>query len=335
MALLIAKLHGPRYAAVSPQDADERPMPELPEVETVRRGLQPVMEGATVTRLSLRRADLRFPFPARFVKRIEGQRVEALSRRAKYLIAALSGGEALIMHLGMTGRFIIEAADGAAQEPGLFQSAITRHVAHDHVIFELSGGAKVTYNDVRRFGFMDLVPLATLADCKHFAGMGIEPLGNALSGAVLAELFAGRIAPLKAALLDQRLIAGLGNIYVCEALFRAGLSPEDPAGVIATKTGRPRASAHRLAEVIRAVLEEAIAAGGSTLRDFAHADGSLGYFQHAFQVYGREGEACVTPGCAAPVARIVQSGRSTFFCPTCQPRAAGRYEAKRAETSLA
>jgi formamidopyrimidine-DNA glycosylase len=294
-------------------------MPELPEVETVRRGLEPAMVGARIEALTVRRKDLRFPFPERFAARITGQRVEALMRRAKYLIAELSSGEGLIMHLGMTGRFIIEAPGASAREPGVFHADVGRHVAHDHVVFDLGGGGRITYNDVRRFGFMDLVPMAGLYQSKHFAGMGIEPLGNELSGDKLAELFAGKTAPLKAALLDQRLIAGLGNIYVCEALFRAGLHPELPAGVIATRGGRPRAKAHELAQIIRDVLTEAIAAGGSTLRDFAHTDGSLGYFQHAFKVYGREGEACVTPGCGSKMERIVQSGRSTFFCAACQP----------------
>ncbi len=294
-------------------------MPELPEVETVRRGLEPVLVGARVERLVLRRKDLRFAFPDRFAERVSGQQVKSLSRRAKYLIAELGSGEALIMHLGMTGRFIIEAPGSPAHEPGVFYADAGRHVIHDHVVFELGSAGRITYNDVRRFGFMDMAPMADLFQSKHFAGMGIEPLGNALSGETLAALFAGKAAPLKAALLDQRLIAGLGNIYVCEALFRAGLHPELPAGGIATKTGRPRPKAHELAQIIRDVLTEAIAAGGSTLRDFAHTDGSLGYFQHAFKVYDREGEACVTPGCGSTVERMVQSGRSTFFCPSCQP----------------
>jgi formamidopyrimidine-DNA glycosylase len=306
-------------------------MPELPEVETVRRGLEPMFTGARIERLDVRRKDLRFPFPQRFRQRVEGATVTAMTRRAKYLIAELDTGEGLIMHLGMTGRFILEPAGAGAHEPGGFYSEVARHPQHDHVVFELGPRGRATYNDVRRFGFMDLSPLATLASCKHFAAMGIEPLGNALSGETLASLFAGKQAPLKAALLDQRLIAGLGNIYVCEALFRAGLHPEAPAGSIATPTGRPREAAHALAGIIRDVLTEAIAAGGSTLRDFAHTDGSLGYFQHAFRVYDREGETCVTPGCGTAIERIVQSGRSTFFCPACQPRhGVGRLTASRA-----
>lgn len=295
-------------------------MPELPEVETVRRGLEPALVGQIIAAVELRRPDLRFPLPERFVARLTGRRVEALSRRAKYLIADLDDGSALIMHLGMSGRFVVEAPGTRPVEPGAFYSEVGRHPQHDHVVFHLGSGARITYNDVRRFGFMDLVARADLATTGHFRVMGIEPLGNELSGETLARLFAGRAAPLKAALLDQRLVAGLGNIYVCEALFRAGLHPQAPAGSLATATGRPRASAHRLAAIIREVLEEAVAAGGSTLRDFAHADGSLGYFQHRFRVYDREGEPCPTPGCGAPVRRLVQSGRSTFYCERCQPR---------------
>ncbi|WP_353185322.1 bifunctional DNA-formamidopyrimidine glycosylase/DNA-(apurinic or apyrimidinic site) lyase [Bosea sp. (in: a-proteobacteria)] len=296
-------------------------MPELPEVETVRRGLEPAMAGERFARVALRRPDLRFPLPERFSERLTGRRVEALSRRAKYLIADLDDGNALVMHLGMSGRFIVEAPGTPPSEPGAYYNEIGRHLIHDHVVFEMGTGARVTYNDVRRFGFMDLVPRPDLATSKHFAGMGIEPLGNELSGETLAKLFSGKVAPLKAALLDQRLVAGLGNIYVCEALFRAGLHPQAEAGSIATPTGRPRDKAHELARIIREVLEEAVAAGGSTLRDFAHADGSLGYFQHRFKVYDREGEICVTPGCGKLVKRLVQSGRSTFYCESCQRRA--------------
>ena len=202
--------------------------------------------------------------------------------------------------------------------PGEFHHEHGGDKAHDHVVFHLSTGATVTYNDARRFGFMDLVPRSELETCRHFAGMGIEPLGNELSGGAIARLFRGRRTPLKSALLDQGLIAGLGNIYVCEALFRAGLHPQAPASSLATSAGKPRRKAHRLAETIREVLEEALAAGGSTLRDHAQVDGTLGYFQHAFRVYDREGAACLTPGCAGTIARLVQSGRSTFYCPACQ-----------------
>lgn len=278
------------------------------------------MVGQRLARVEQRRPDLRFPLPERFAERLEGRRVEALSRRAKYLIADLDDGEALVMHLGMSGRFVVEAPGTPPVEPGAYYNEIGRHLAHDHVVFHLGSGARVTYNDVRRFGFMDILPRNAIETSRHFAAMGIEPLGNELSGERLARLFAGKIAPFKAALLDQRLVAGLGNIYVCEALFRARLHPETAAGTIATPTGRPRPAAHALAQIIREVLEEAVASGGSTLRDFAHADGSLGYFQHRFRVYDREGEPCTTPGCGRPIARLVQSGRSTFYCESCQPR---------------
>jgi formamidopyrimidine-DNA glycosylase len=294
-------------------------MPELPEVETVRRGLEPAMVGARFTKVMQRRPDLRFPFPERFVERLEGQEVRALGRRAKYLLADLSSGEVLIMHLGMSGRFLVTKG-GETRMPGEFHHEHGSLGAHDHVIFQLSNGASITYNDARRFGFMDLVPRPEIETCKHFAAMGIEPLGNELSGETIAALFAGKRTPLKAALLDQRLIAGLGNIYVCEALFRTGLHPEAPAGTLATRTGKPTDKAHRLAEVIRDVLSEAVEAGGSTLRDHAQVDGSLGYFQHSFRVYDREGEPCVTPECTGTVSRLVQSGRSTFYCPVCQTR---------------
>ncbi|MEZ0172515.1 bifunctional DNA-formamidopyrimidine glycosylase/DNA-(apurinic or apyrimidinic site) lyase [Microvirga sp. TS319] len=298
-------------------------MPELPEVETVRRGLEPAMVGARFTKVVQRRPDLRFPFPERFVERLEGQEVRALGRRAKYLLADLSSGEVLIMHLGMSGRFLV-TQDGASRMPGEFHHEHGGLNAHDHVTFHLSNGASVTYNDARRFGFMDMVPRSGIESCRHFAQMGIEPLGNELSGQIIADLFAGRRTPLKAALLDQRLIAGLGNIYVCEALFRTGLHPEAPAGSLATRAGKPTDKAHRLAEVIREVLSEAVTAGGSTLRDHAQVDGSLGYFQHSFRVYDREGEPCVTPECSGTVARLVQSGRSTFYCPVCQKQTRAR-----------
>ena len=292
-------------------------MPELPEVETVRRGLEPAMVGARVLRVERRRPDLRFPFPQRFEKRLEGKEVTSLGRRAKYLLADLSSGEVLVMHLGMTGRFLV-AQDGATRAPGEFHFDPGAERVHDHVVLHLSTGATVTYNDVRRFGFMDLVPRAEIETCRHFADIGLEPLGNELSGEAIARLFAGRRTPLKAALLDQRLVAGLGNIYVCEALFRARLDPQAPAGSLATATGKPTRKAHLLAQVIRDVLTEAVEAGGSTLRDYAQTDGSLGYFQHRFRVYDREHEPCTAPGCRGTVRRLVQSGRSTFYCPQCQ-----------------
>ncbi len=293
-------------------------MPELPEVETVRRGLEPAMAGAVIARVEQRRSNLRFPFPDRFVERLTGRRVNALSRRAKYLLADLDSGYVLVMHLGMTGRFTVEQPDGAALVPGEFLYAASANDTHDHVVFHLEGGARITYNDARRFGFMTLIERATLPEHPLFARIGIEPLGNALDGAALARMFAGKSAPLKAALLDQTLVAGLGNIYVCEALHRAGLSPNRAAGTLAKKDGGPTARAERLAVVIRDVLEEAVAAGGSTLRDYAHTDGSLGYFQHAFKAYGREAEPCTNPACNGVIRRIVQSGRSTFYCGECQ-----------------
>jgi len=292
-------------------------MPELPEVETVRRGLEPALVGARFEKVTQRRPDLRFPFPERFAERLEGQDIRALGRRAKYLLADLSSGEVLVMHLGMSGRFLVTQG-GASRMPGEFHHEHGQTGAHDHVVFDLSNGARITYNDTRRFGFMDLVPRPEIETCRHFAGMGIEPLGNELSGDTIGRLFAGRRTPLKAALLDQRLIAGLGNIYVCEALFRTGLHPEAAAGSLVSKEGLPTEKAHALAAVIRDVLSEAVEAGGSTLRDHAQVDGSLGYFQHSFRVYDREGEKCVTPDCTGTIARLVQSGRSTFYCPTCQ-----------------
>ena len=292
-------------------------MPELPEVETVRRGLEPAMTGARFVRVEQRRKDLRFPFPDRFVERLEGQTIRALGRRAKFLIADLSSGEALIMHLGMSGRFTVTEAERVTA-PGDFHFKPDGIMTHDHVVFHLSNGTVVTYNDPRRFGSMDIVARDGLEQSRHFRLMGIEPLGNALDSDVLAGLYAGKKTPLKAALLDQRLVAGLGNIYVCEALHRAGLSPERLAGTIATKAGKGTARSERLAVAIRDVLNEAVAAGGSTLRDYAQTDGSLGYFQHRFRVYDREGEACPTPGCGGVIKRIVQSGRSSFYCATCQ-----------------
>lgn len=293
-------------------------MPELPEVETVRRGLEPAMQGQRIAGVDLRRADLRFPFPAGFAERLTGRRVEALSRRAKYLLADIEGGQVLVMHLGMTGRFTVLPPSGPGLSPGSFHREAGGSGAHDHVVFRLESGTTIVYNDVRRFGFMTLVPRAELADHPLLRDLGIEPLGNALDADLLARLFAGKATPLKAALLDQTLVAGLGNIYVCEALHRSGLSPRRLAGTLAAKAGGPTARARRLAPVIREVLEEAVEAGGSTLRDYARTDGGLGYFQHRFRVYDREGEPCPTPGCGGAIERIIQSGRSTFFCARCQ-----------------
>ena len=286
-------------------------MPELPEVETVRLGLQPVLEGARIDALEQRRPDLRFPFPERFAERVGGRRVTALGRRAKYLLADLDDGAVILMHLGMSGSFRIEEADDA--EPiGRFYHPRGKAGVHDHVVFHLSGGKRVVYNDPRRFGFMDLLVRSALDSAPHLAGLGVEPLGNAFDGAMLLALLAGRRTPLKAALLDQRLVAGLGNIYVSEALHRAGLSPERSAGALVA------AETERLAGAIRDVLAEAVAAGGSSLRDHRQANGELGYFQHSFRVYDRAGEPCPNLACDGAVERVVQAGRSTFFCRRCQ-----------------
>jgi formamidopyrimidine-DNA glycosylase len=292
-------------------------MPELPEVETVRRGLAPALVGHTFAAVEQRRADLRFPLPQGFAGRLEGRSVERLERRAKYLLAHLSDGEVLLMHLGMTGRFTVESGD-AQKVPGRFAHPVGAGAKHDHVVFRMQSGATVTYNDARRFGFMLLIPEAELDVHPLLRGLGVEPLGPDLTPEHLARRAHGRAVDLKAFLSDQRVIAGLGNIYVCEALFRAKLAPRRLAASLATQKGRPSAHASRLVEAIRAVLKDAIAAGGSSLRDYRHADGELGTFQHTFAVYGREGLPCTRTGCRGTVRRIVQAGRSTFFCPKCQ-----------------
>ena len=338
-------------------------MPELPEVETVRRGLAPAMEGGVFQSVRLARPDLRFPLPDKFAQRLEGATLLSLQRRGKYLLAPLSSDETLIMHLGMTGRFTVYQ-DGAEEsapqkgggakrgkdhkgdqdgkggdkgtQPGRFLYDAGGADKHDHVVFWMTPGpglapdgsgrgktlgkmrpahksnrgVTVTYNDARRFGFMDLVPSAQIDQCKHFKAMGPEPLSDGFDGAALSEALKGRATPIKSALLDQRIVAGLGNIYVCEALYRAQISPRRKAASVSG------ARALRLAPIIKQVLHEAIEAGGSTLRDFAAADGALGYFQHGFEVYGREGAACGR--CGAPIKRLEQAGRSTFFCSACQ-----------------
>ena len=282
-------------------------MPELPEVETVRRGLAPVLEGRRLLSVETRRPDLRWPLPERMAERLTGTRVERLRRRSKYLLADLGSGETLLVHLGMTGRMLI-----GDEAQGRFVHPVPNLAQHDHVVFHVEGGVRVTFNDVRRFGAMDLIPPGGEETHWLLKDIGPEPLGNAFSGAHLAERLKGRISPVKAMLLDQRLVAGLGNIYVCEALWRAGISPMRRAGRISA------ARLHRLAGAIREVLEEAIAAGGSSLRDYRQATGELGYFQHGFAVYGREGAPCRTEGCAGVIRRTVQSGRSSFHCPACQ-----------------
>ena len=291
-------------------------MPELPEVETVRRGLEPAMVGARITKVELRRGDIRFPFPPRFRERLTGRRVAALARRAKYLLFQLDGGETLIAHLGMSGSFRVEAA--ATTTPGAFHHLRSRDPKHDHVALHLDNGKVVTYNDPRRFGFMDLIRSEALEAHPRLSGLGDEPLAPQFDGTRLAKLFAGSRAPLKAALLDQKRIAGLGNIYVCEALFRARISPFRPAAALADAGGSPTRAASALVKAIRAVLDEAIEAGGSTLRDHRQANGELGHFQHAFAVYDREGSPCPRPRCRGSIVRVAQSGRSTFWCPICQ-----------------
>lgn len=286
-------------------------MPELPEVETVRTGLIPALQGRLIERLQLNRANLRFPFPERMAARLAGRRVERIDRRAKYLLLRLSGAETLLVHLGMSGRFSIEA-EATSRQPGDFVHAAPANPKHDHAIFQIEGGVTVRYNDPRRFGFMLMFATASEEEQPNLAGLGPEPNSNAFSGAALGEALAGKRTPIKSALLDQRVVAGLGNIYVCEALHRSGISPLREARNI------PGVRAERLAIAVRNVIEEAIAAGGSTLKDFAGADGALGYFQHRFSVYGREGAACAIPQCQGQIRRIVQAGRSTFYCPTCQ-----------------
>ncbi len=292
-------------------------MPELPEVETVRRGLEPVLVGATLKHVRQNRPDLRFPFPEQFVERLEGAVVERIDRRAKYLLAALSTGETWVSHLGMTGRFTLDG-----EQLGEFEEPAPISGKHEHMSFcAVRGGTKtrVGFADARRFGFMGLIPTDGIEDHPWFAAMGPEPLGNGFSGAHLAEAFKGKKQNIKVSLLDQKVVAGLGNIYVCEALYRARISPLVAAG----KVSKPRLET--LASVIRDVLNDAIAAGGSTLKDFANAEGGQGYFQHRFDVYGREGEPCRTSregadDCPGVVKRIVQAGRSTFYCPACQKR---------------
>jgi formamidopyrimidine-DNA glycosylase len=282
-------------------------MPELPEVETVRRGLIPVLEGRQILRAEVNRPDLRWPLPERMAERLEGATVTVLRRRSKYLLADLSTGETLLVHLGMSGRMLVSGA-----VLGGFFHDLAMPQKHDHVVLHTDAGARIAFNDARRFGAMDLMPTEAVERHPLLAALGPEPLGNGFHEAHLLAGLHGRRTPVKAALLDQHLVAGLGNIYVCETLFRAGISPRREAGRISA------ARAARLVPEIREVLTEAIEAGGSSLRDYRQADGELGYFQHAFRVYGREGQPCTTPGCTATVRRIVQSGRSSFYCPSCQ-----------------
>ncbi|MDU8910979.1 bifunctional DNA-formamidopyrimidine glycosylase/DNA-(apurinic or apyrimidinic site) lyase [Aestuariicoccus sp. MJ-SS9] len=282
-------------------------MPELPEVETVRRGLTPAMEGEVIARADVNRPDLRWPFPENMAERLTGKRVLRLRRRSKYILGDLSSGETLLIHLGMSGRMLI-----SGDPLGQFVHDHPAPEKHDHVVFHMANGARVTFNDPRRFGAMDLMPTDGAEAHPLLAALGPEPLGNAFSESHLVAALKGRNTPVKSALLDQKIVAGLGNIYVCESLFRARIHPARKAGRISA------ARAGALVPIIRQVLTEAIDAGGSSLRDFRQADGELGYFQHNFDVYGREGAPCRTPGCTDTVRRIVQSGRSSFYCPTCQ-----------------
>lgn len=282
-------------------------MPELPEVETVRRGLTPAMEGVVIERADVNRPDLRWPFPDRMAERLTGQRIDRLRRRSKYILADLSSGETLLIHLGMSGRMTV-----SGDPLGQFVHDHPAAQKHDHVVFHMANGARVTFNDPRRFGAMDLLPTANAEAHKLLSVLGPEPLGNDFHEQHLIDAFMGKNAPVKSALLDQGIVAGLGNIYVCEALYRGRVSPRRKAGKIST----PRVAA--LVPIIRQVLQEAIQAGGSSLRDFRQADGELGYFQHSFDVYGREGEPCRTEGCGAPIKRITLSGRSSFYCAQCQ-----------------
>ncbi len=282
-------------------------MPELPEVETVRCGLMPAMVGQVITRADVNRPDLRWPFPARMAERLTGQDVLNLRRRSKYILADLGSGETLLIHLGMSGRMLI-----SGDPLGQFLHEHPAPAKHDHVVLHMANGARITFNDPRRFGAMDLLETARAEAHPLLARIGPEPLGNTFHEAHLIAALKGRNMPIKAALLDQRIVAGLGNIYVCEVLYRARISPLRRAGRISG------ARVARLVPVIREVLSEAIEAGGSSLRDYRQADGELGYFQHRFDVYGREGTPCRTPGCPGQIRRIVQSGRSTFYCPRCQ-----------------
>jgi formamidopyrimidine-DNA glycosylase len=286
-------------------------MPELPEVETVRMGLKPVMEGHRFTHVETRRGDLRVPFPNDFAGRLKGRRVKHLRRRAKYILGDLDDGETLIIHLGMSGRMSVHVG-GHAHKLGIYVHDMGEagHDKHDHVIMDTDAPARIVFNDPRRFGLMLLIETAHLDEHKLFKGLGVEPLSEDFDTAFLRAALKGKKTSIKAALLDQRVIAGLGNIYVCEALFRSKISPKRLAGKVSSE------QAAALAHAIKAVLKEAIKAGGSSLRDHKRTDGELGMFQHRFRVYDREGAPCAV--CKSTIKRIVQTGRSTFFCPKCQ-----------------
>jgi formamidopyrimidine-DNA glycosylase len=296
-------------------------MPELPEVETVCRGLAPVLAGRRFLKVEQRRKDLRFPLPQGFVQRLTGRRVKRLDRRAKYILVHLDGAEVLAVHLGMTGRFLVRHGSRSAGDSELLGEFVHDHGhldKHDHLVFTMSGGPVVTYNDVRRFGYMTLIAERDLEHDAFFQGLGVEPLSEELDAAYLACRAVGKKTDLKAFLMDQRIVAGLGNIYVCEALYRAGLNPWGGATRLATRGGKPTPAAQRLAPAIKAVLLDAIRAGGSTLRDYKQTDGSIGRFQNEFAVYGRDGQPCAKPRCRGTVRRKTQAGRSTFYCPVGQ-----------------
>lgn len=282
-------------------------MPELPEVETVRRGLAPVMERAVITQADVRREGLRWPFPDHMADRLTGARVQSLGRRSKYLLLDLNTDETLIVHLGMSGRMLI-----SGHKLGKFHHEHPVPEKHDHVVFDMDNGARVTFNDPRRFGAMDLCATEDLARHKFIRVLGPEPLSNDFNEEYLVDQLARKGTAIKTALLDQGIIAGLGNIYVCEVLFRAGIHPAHKSGKISAK------QIAGLVPIIREVLSDAIESGGSSLKDYRQADGDLGYFQHSFRVYGREKEPCVTPDCKGEIARIVQGGRSSFYCTQCQ-----------------
>ncbi|WP_394180953.1 bifunctional DNA-formamidopyrimidine glycosylase/DNA-(apurinic or apyrimidinic site) lyase [Yoonia maritima] len=282
-------------------------MPELPEVETVKAGIAPAMEGQVIAQADINRPDLRWPFPENMSARLTGKRILGLRRRSKYILADLDSGETLLIHLGMSGRMLVSGV-----KVGEFHHPHPVPAKHDHVVLHMENGARITFNDARRFGAMDLLDTATQEDHWLIRDIGPEPLGNAFDETYLVERLKGKNTPIKSALLDQGIVAGLGNIYVCEVLFRAGIHPKRKAGQISAKR------VASLVPVIRDVLSEAIAAGGSSLRDYRQSDGELGYFQHVFQVYDQEGKTCVTDGCQKTIQRIVQSGRSSFFCPQCQ-----------------
>jgi formamidopyrimidine-DNA glycosylase len=294
-------------------------MPELPEVEIVRRGLEPALTGKAFAQVEQNRPDLRFPLPKNFPGELRGRKVERLERRGKYLLAHLSGGRVLLMHLGMTGCFTVHEPQSTRKMPPMVNdSGGGKRGAHDHVVFHMQGGGSVTYNDPRRFGFMMLVPAKDLDEHPLLHHLGVEPLDEGLTPEYLAQRARGKKLTLKPFLADQRIVAGLGNIYACEALYRARLSPTRGAATIATSTGKPTARSAALVQAIKEVLEDAIAAGGSSMRDYRNANGELGAFQHKFCVYDREGKPCLRKGCGGTVRRIVQSGRATFYCPRCQ-----------------